>query len=245
MTYTNKCIRIAHRGASAHAPENTLAAFSKALEFGVDGVELDVQGSADDEAVVIHDATLERTTNLVGKARNRTLAEFREADAGSWFDARFGGERIPTLAQALDLLKGKAIAVVEIKDRGIASAVVSTIRLTQAVRDVFAISFHPSVLLEVRSLNPRIPTGLLISEEVPAGEERAHAIDCVQRTCETAASTLNVNHRMVTPEFSYQARRRGMTLWAWTVNEVGRMRELISLGVQGITSDRPEKFDEI
>ena len=245
MTHTHHWMRIAHRGASAHAPENTLASFNRALECGVDGVEMDVQGTADGEAVVIHDGTLERTTNLAGKVKEKTDAEIQVADAGSWFGARFAGERVPKLAEALDLIKAHALAVVEIKDPSIASVVVSTIRLTQTVQDVFVISFHPLVLVEVRSLNPRIPTGLLISEEVPVGSEMSRAVDCVQRTSETGANALNVNHGMVTPEFSYHVRKRGMSLWAWTVNDVERMRTLVALGVQGITSDDPKRFNEV
>jgi len=109
---------------------------------------------------------------------------------------------------------------------------------------VIIISFHPSVLLEVRSINPRIPTGFLIGGEAegPAGQ---YAIDCVHRTSEIGASTLNVSHNIVTAEFAYQVRRRGMNLWTWTVDDIHRMRELVALGVQGITSNYPDRFSQI
>ena len=237
-------IRIAHRGASGLAPENTLAAFRKALEIGVDGVELDVHGTADGEVVVMHDSTLDRTTNLVSTIKTLTLNEIKQGDAGSWFSNEFSGERVPTLVEALELIKKRAITVLEIKDKTIVPAVVSAIHRTQATDDVIVISFHPSVLLEVRSINPRIPTGFLIGGEAeePAGQ---YAIDCVHRTSEIGASTLNVSHNLVTAEFAYQVRRRGVNLWAWTVDDIHRMRELVALGVQGITSNYPDRFSQI
>ncbi|MEK9138306.1 MAG: glycerophosphodiester phosphodiesterase, partial [Bacteroidota bacterium] len=132
----------------------------------------------------------------------------------------------------------------ELKDKTIASAVVSAIHRTQATDEVVVISFQPSVLAEVRSLDSRIPTGLLIGEERGANA-RAHAIHCIHRTCEIGCSTLNVSHNMVTAEFAYQVRRRGVNLWTWTVDDGKRMRELVDFGVGGITSNYPDRFKEI
>src|SRR5690606_11528357 len=105
----------AHRGASAYAPENTMAAFEMALEMGADGIELDVQMSRDGHLVVIHDPTLERTTDGSGLVAQYTLAELRRVDAGAWFDERFRGQRIPTLAEVFELVRGKALLNVELK----------------------------------------------------------------------------------------------------------------------------------
>lgn len=107
---------IAHRGASAYAPENTLAAFELAFEKGADWFELDCTLSKDDAVIVIHDDDLERTTDLEGRVRDLTLAELKKADAGSWYDAKFAGERLPTLGEALDLAKGRIGVYIEIKD---------------------------------------------------------------------------------------------------------------------------------
>ena len=124
-------IRIAHRGASGSAPENTLAAFKKALDIGVDAVELDLHGTKDGEIVAIHDATLDRTTNLSGPVKKNRLTTIKMADAGGWFHPDFAGERlqvdattvrtvarelVPTLAEALECIVGDAMAVLEIKD---------------------------------------------------------------------------------------------------------------------------------
>ena len=155
-------IRIAHRGASGIAPENTIAAFKKAIEIGVDAVELDLHGTADGEVVVIHDASLDRTTNGHGPINQATLETVKRADAGAWFASEFAGEPVPTLAEALECITEKTVAVLEIKDPLIAEAVVVKVRETQTLNLTVIISFHTTVLETVRTLEPRIPTGWLI-----------------------------------------------------------------------------------
>jgi len=117
-------IRIAHRGASGTAPENTLAAFKKAIEIGVDAVELDLHGTVDGEVVVIHDTSLDRTTDHQGCLNQTTLETIRRADAGRWFSPEFVVEPVPTLVEALECIAKTTIAVLEIKDPLIAEAVV-------------------------------------------------------------------------------------------------------------------------
>ena len=157
-------IRIAHRGASGSAPENTLAAFEKAIEIGVDAVELDLHGTADGEVVVIHDTSLDRTTNHCGRVNQTTLETIKRADAGGWFAPEFVGEPVPTLVEALECIAKQTIAVLEIKDPLIAEAVVAIIRETHTRDLTVIISFHTAVLQTVRSLEPRIPTGWLIGD---------------------------------------------------------------------------------
>lgn len=243
MAYPN-WIRIAHRGASGSAPENTMAAFSKALEIGVDGVELDVHASADGKVVVMHDGSLDRTTNMQGKISELPWQQIQTADAGSWFGSEFAGEQVPQLCDALDLICKQAIAVVEVKDGNAASAVASAIQRTGTAQGVTIISFIPEVLVEMRTLLPQVPSALLIGS-LRDNSPQAQAVECVSRTCEHAANALDIHHGQVTPEFSYELRRRGVGLWVWTVDDVGRMRELVSMGVQGITSNNPERFAEV
>jgi len=246
-------IRIAHRGASGSAPENTVSAFKKALEIGVDAVELDLHGTKDGEIVAIHDATLSRTTNLSGLVREKTLATIKMADAGGWFHPDFGGERIqvdattvrtvarelvPTLAEALECISGNAIAVLEIKDPAISAAVVRKIRNMNALDRVVIISFHIPVLRDVRGLEPRIPTGWLIGSR----NNSVSPTHVCQQLGELGCNLLNVYHELITTEFAYEIRRRGIALWCWTVDDLDRMREMEKLGVQGITSNYPERF---
>ena len=155
-------IRVAHRGASGIAPENTLTAFNKAIEIGVDAVELDLHSTADGEVVVIHDPSLDRTTNLCGPINQTSLEKIKQADAGSWFHPQFKGETIPTFEEALACIAGKSIAVLEIKDSSITESVVKTIVEMSLLESVVIISFNISDLNTVRAIEPRIPTGWLI-----------------------------------------------------------------------------------
>lgn len=237
----NSWIRIAHRGASGIAPENTLTAFKKAIEIGVDAVELDLHGTADGEIVVIHDASLDRTTNMSGLIKQTTLKTIKRADAGAWFNPEFEGEQVPTLAEALVCITDNAIAVLEIKDNTIAEAVVQKIREMDLLELTVIISFHASVLKTVRTLEPRIPTGWLIG----SSNGHTHPIQLCQQLGLLGSSLLNVNHQLITDEFAYEVRRRGIALWCWTVDDIERMRQMSAFGVQGITSNYPERFSAV
>ncbi len=242
-------IRIAHRGASGSAPENTLAAFKKAIEIGTDAVELDLHRTADDEIVAIHDATLDRTTNLHGPVNQATLVDIKRADAGAWFDVEFTGEPIPTLTETLECIALKTLPVLEIKEPDIGEAVIEKIREFElSVQNggnpinilgrVIIISFHASVLKTVREMEPYISTGWLIGSQ----DSDASPAQLCEQLCTLGSRILNVNHLMITSEFAYQVRRRGITLWCWTVDDIARMRELKRFGVHGITSNYPERF---
>ena len=235
-------IRIAHRGASGTAPENTLVAFKKAIDIGVDAVELDLHGTADGEVVVIHDATLERTTNHDGRVNQATLETIQRADAGGWFAPEFVGEPVPTLVEALECIAQKAIAVLEIKDPLIAEAVVARIQETRTRDLTVIISFHTTVLQTVRALEPRIPTGWLIGTH---DNNHVSPVQLCQQLGELGSNLLNVNHHRITAEFAYEVQRRGIALWCWTVDDIPRMREMEAFGVQGITSNYPEHFAKV
>lgn len=236
----NPWIRIAHRGASRIAPENTLAAFKEAIEIGVDAVELDLQGTADGQVVVIHDASLDRTTDLSGQIKDTSLETIKQADAGTWFNPKFAGESIPTLSEALVSIADNAIALLEIKDVSITKSVVRIVQNMDMVEQSVIISFHSSAIQTVRALEPRLPTGYIIGSK-----ENIQPIQLCQQLGLLGSSLLNVDHRLVTEEFIYEIRRRGITLWCWTVDDIDRMRELQELGIQGITSNRPEYFSQV
>ena len=237
----NSWIQIAHRGASGIAPENTLTAFKKAIEIGVDAVELDLHGTADGEIVVIHDASLDRTTNMSGQIKQTPLEVIKRADAGAWFNHEFEGEQVPTLAEALAYITDNAIALLEIKDDTIAEAVVQKIREMDMLELTVIISFHTSVLQTVRTLEPCIPTGWLIG----SSNGYTHPIQLCQQLGLFGSSLLNVNHQLITNEFAYEVRRRGIALWCWTVDDIERMRQMSAFGVQGITSNYPERFSAV
>jgi len=236
-------VRIAHRGASGdgHAPENTLAAFKKAIEMGVDGVECDVHCTKDGQVVVIHDHTLNRTTDIKGAVEEMTLDEVKKADAGAWFDPRFAGERVPTLRELLELTKGKAITVIEIKSENIADKVVKEIKDGRAESEVVIISFHASALRDAQEIYPRIPRGFLIGGR-KAIRRHTGILDLIHQAAEAGASVLDLSSKIITPPLVKESHRRGMGVWAWTVDDEAEMKSLAEMYIDGITSNYPEKL---
>ena len=229
---------IAHRGASGRAPENTHAAFAAALELGAEAIELDCQLSADGELVVIHDETLERTTDGAGAVGDRTAAELAALDAGAWFAPQFAGERIPRLADVLAQVRDRVTLNVEIKsarDLGVIepklAALVAAERAGEWV--VFS-SFHSEAVRTMRGVAPWARLGVLCDED-----PRARGLALAN---EVNAEVLIPGRRWVDPRIVEEAHVRGLDVWVWTVNEPGEMRRLIALGVDALFSDYPERF---
>lgn len=228
---------IAHRGASGQAPENTLAAFERAVQVGSPFIETDLQLTRDAHFVAIHDGTLERTTNGRGAVHDFTLAELRELDAGKWFDREFSGERIPTLEETLEFSrKHDVVFYLELKYDsawGMHHALVAALRNGNSAARTVVISFDPSTLLAVHDLDPSLMTGLLIEDRTEDFVQLANRVGARQ-VC--AASSL------VTPEFVEQAHRSDLHVVAWTVNKSEEMRAMMSAGVEGIMSDFPDRL---
>jgi len=229
---------IAHRGASGRAPENTHAAFAAALALGAEAIELDVQLSADGELVVIHDETLERTTDGAGPVGDRTAAELAALDAGSWFAPEYRGERIPLLADVIAQVRDRVTLNVEIKsarDLGVIepklAALVAAERATEWV--VFS-SFHAGAVRGMRASAPWARLGVLCDED-PRTRGLALA-------GEVGAELVIPGRRWVDARIVEEAHVRGYDVWVWTVNEPGEIRRLIALGVDAIFSDYPERF---
>ena len=158
-------LAIAHRGASGYAPENTFAAFRRAIAMGAGFIETDLQLSRDARFVAIHDATVNRTTNGQGTVHDMTLAELRRLDAGSWFGSEYAGERIPTLDEILEFAKKHDVVFyLEIKPTGSwggEHALISALRESGEIARTAVISFDPAILQGVRKIEPTVMTGLL------------------------------------------------------------------------------------
>jgi glycerophosphoryl diester phosphodiesterase len=228
---------VAHRGASGHAPENTLAAFHRAAELGAVFIETDLQISRDAHIVVIHDDRLDRTTTGRGPVRERTLAELRELDAGSWYDPRFAGERIPTLEEVLEFSRqSDVVFYLEIKPGapwGVEQAVVGALRSAGETTRAVVLSFDAATLAAVRRLEPTLMTGYLYDRRQP---------DAVQRALELGARQLAPRGDLVTPELVAEARRNGLQVVTWTINQPEHMRALAAAGVDGIMTDYPDRL---
>jgi len=238
-------IRIAHRGASGdgHAPENTLAAFQMAIDMGVDGVECDVHCTKDGQVVVIHDSNLDRTTDSRGAIKDLTLDEVKTADAGSWVDLRFAGQCIPTLSEVLKLTKGKVITIVEIKQENIADKVIAEIEHAKAEEEVVIISFNRDTLKDAQSINPKIPRAFLEGGR-KAVKKHSKIWELIGQAAEVGGA-LDLASKVITPQLVKESHQRGISVWAWTVDDEAEMRELADMGVDAITSNYPDKLNSV
>ncbi|MCH2373579.1 MAG: hypothetical protein MK538_05310 [Planctomycetes bacterium] len=244
---SHRPVIIAHRGASRRAPENTLSALRFALESGAEACEFDVRRTRDGRLVLIHDATLERTTNFrqvfgpgEGPARVEalTLAELQRLDAGSWRSEEYRDEKIPTLQEALAMMKGAITPVIEIKAEGIGRDVAQAIREAGMESEVFVLSFSPETIKEVRRELNGTPIGLLFSQDRES-DPVLRATSHMTRARRAGASAVVCHYSSVGPEYLREMHRRAMAVWAYTVNDVTLIEMLRDMGVDGIVTDVP------
>jgi len=234
------CDVVAHRGFSSAAPENTLAAIRAAIQAGATGCEFDVYRSADGTIVLMHDKTVNRTTDGVGPVTELTLQQLQELDAGSWKGKQFAGERVPTLKEALRLLDQSGCQpVIEIKMEGISKQVVEDVRELGMVDQVAVIAFSEAVVREIRELEPRIDCAWLYGK-TPEGTPVQQAEWLASRAIKCQAKILDLNFTMLSPELITELKKRDLEVWTWTVNETPVMHALQRWGVDSITTDRPD-----
>ena len=228
---------IAHRGASGHAPENTLGAFKKAVAMGATFIETDLQLTRDARFVAIHDATLDRTTNGQGIVHDMTLADLRRLDAGSWFGSEYAGERIPTLDELLTFSKkNDVVFYLELKPGGSwggEHALIGALRESGEIPRSVVISFDAAVVLNLRKIEPTLMTGLLYDGK---------AENPLAKAVEVGARQLLVRGDLVTPALLTAARKKDLQVVCWTVNHPAHMRMLMAAGVDGIMSDYPDQL---
>jgi len=219
---------ISHAACGGHAPENTLAGIRKAIELGSDAIEIDVQATADGVPVLMHDPTVDRTTNGTGVVAQMTLEQIRALDAG--------GEPPPTLAEVLDLTRGKVLLVMEIKQTGIEEQVARVVHATDSLDDVMAWSFFRPALEGMRAAEPRIPCGLLISPEALPQWPKARGL-----AVKLGAQAVSVFYAGANEQVARDCQRSGLALYTWTVDSSREIIRLIDLGVDGICTNYPDK----
>ncbi len=240
MTYSDlpRPTVFAHRGSSAHAPENTLAAFQLSLSQGAPALELDAMLSADGQVVVIHDDSVDRTSNGSGKVRQMPLAAIKELDGGSYFNPAFKGEKIPTLAEVFETVGRHIFINIEIKNYaspldGLPSSIASLVQKYNLAEYVLFSSFNPLALLKIRRLLPQVPCGLLIFHGSGGGWARGwlgRRFPC---------QALHPDLRDVTPSFIASTHQSDRRMHVYTVNQPDEMKRLFDLGVDGIFTDDP------
>jgi glycerophosphoryl diester phosphodiesterase len=232
----NSVLNIAHRGASGHYPENTLAAFAAAIEIGVAMCELDVHLTRDGVAAVIHDATVDRTTDAKGAIAAMTFAELQRADAGIRFGRQFAGQRIPTLEEVFRLTAGRCGLNIELKGVGAEATVCELISAHDAVATALVSSFDWAMLARVREIDSRIRLGLL------AKNRPQHLLDTASAM---HAYAVNPNIDMIDDGLCAAAHARGLKLYAWTCDDPRQMRRLMADGADGIMTNYPDRLSAV
>jgi glycerophosphoryl diester phosphodiesterase len=230
---TKSPIVIAHRGYSKIAPENTISAFKLAVRFRADMIELDVRMTKDGTPVVIHDSKVDRTTNGTGSVKNFYLWVLRELDAGSWFNHKYIGEKIPTLKEVFDAVGGKIPINIEIKNASIkdklTEKVLAVIYENEIANNVLISSFDPRILRNVRKLTDEIPTGFLYHYPI--------YFNPVKTLLNLGTNVLIHNYKFTTPKLVEKLHNAGFKIFVYTVNRPNHILKMLEIGVDGIITD--------
>jgi glycerophosphoryl diester phosphodiesterase len=233
-----KPVIIAHRGASAYAPENTMSAFQKAFDLSADGIEFDVKCSRDGEMVIIHDQTLDRTTNGRGKVVETNLKELRSLDAGSSFSSQFTGEKIPLLREVLEEFSKKLLINIEltnyssIKD-GLAQKAATLVKQMCVGESVVFSSFHPYNLIVTRRIVPNVAVALLALPGISGWISRSNVMRWV------SPEIIHPYYNDVDKRYVEVQHRRNRKVNVWTINTEMEMKKLLKDHIDGIITDDP------
>ena len=239
LTSLSQPVIFAHRGASAYAPENTIAAFELALQQNADAIELDVKLSADGQAIVIHDPKVDRTTGSRGRVKDLSLRELRALDAGSFFSEKFQGEKIPLLEEVFEAVGKRMFINVELTNYNsprdqLVETVCMLIKKCGVQKNVMFSSFFASNLSKARAYLPEVPRGLLTFEGLLGAWARSFGFDFGRY------QALHPYLKDVTPQQVQRVHRLNRRLHVWTVNAADDMRRLFRWGVDGIFTDDPQ-----
>ncbi|QMU27237.1 glycerophosphodiester phosphodiesterase [Adhaeribacter radiodurans] len=243
ISQNRKVMLAAHRGASEVAPENTLAAIQKALDSPADYIEIDIHQTLDSQLIVMHDATLDRTTNGEGEIAARALAQIKTLDAGSWFKPEFKYEKVPTLEEVLKLVKGRKKLLIELKKGhdfypGMADETIALLQKYNARNWCVLQSFHDEILQQIWQNEYNVPTHKLIVGKLPMlpvyfdVSFQFGTFDKYYR-----ASAINVHHYFATRGFVKLVHNAGFKTFAWTADDPAEINRLVDRGVDGIMSN--------
>jgi glycerophosphoryl diester phosphodiesterase len=239
-----KVDNVAHRGASAYAPENTIAAFDKAVEMKADYIEIDIQRSKDGKLVLIHDTTVDRTTDGSGKVGNLTFKELRNLDAGSWKGEQFAGAQIPTFDEILDRYHGKIGILIELKAPELYPGIEENVAKELKERNldkpqnekIIVQSFNHKSMKKMNELLPKVPIGVLTSSSADTTEQALQEFS-------TYADYFNPSYGIVTEDLVNQVHSLGMKIGSWTVRSQEAADFLLDVGVDAIITDYPDYVD--
>lgn len=213
-----------HRGAAGLEPENTLHSFQRAIDLKVDIIELDVHLTKDQHLVVIHDSTVDRTTNGSGAVSNLTLSEIQQLDVGQ-------GEHVPTLQEVIDLVAQKTLLQIELKGLGVEHHVAQAIKANHIIDNVIVTSFRHNMVKTMKILNPQIATGVLFLGLPIAAPRLAH---------DAYADAVHPHVNYVDAHLVAQCHRCGLSVRVWNTDDPIQMQKMISLDVDAIGTNRPD-----
>ena len=244
---SNNFTNIAHRGASAYFPENTMVSFEGAIALGADMIELDVQLTSDGEVVVFHDEKISRCTNGRGRIADYTLVKLKKLDAGSWFDKKYKGARVPTLVEALKLCKNKIAVNIEIKTEAVTEIISEGIeekclRIVDKIamrKHVVFSSFDPRAVQHLKQIDSQMPAAVLF-EKKHYGSRLPSAI-----IASLGADAINCSQRELSKKWLADLKHHGIPVNVYTVNDEKSMRRLLALGVDGIFTNCPDVLKNV
>ncbi len=239
---SNKPMVVAHRGLSGKAPENTIAAFARALDAGVSMIEFDVQITRDGRIVVIHDNTVNRTTDGTGNVSDYTLGELKKLDAGAWFDKKFTGERIPTLEEALELISPKAWINIEIKstrvirksDTNITDSTLDIVREMGLLDRVLFSSFNHRLMRYLKEKEPSVHTGVIFHPFLHYGRMPSSLAR------PAGAEVFVCSKREVTRRRIADAEKNNIIIGVYGLQNQRDIEDMLSLGIHVLVSDYPD-----
>ncbi len=236
-----------HRGAGALAPENTLSAIKEGLKYNVNRIEVDVHQSKDGKVVIMHDKTIDRTTNGKGRIKDYTYEELLKFDAGSWFSEKFKGEKIPLLEEAMDLIDGKAVFVIEMKEGdeiypGIVENVVNLIRKHDATSWCVIHSFRTKILEQVHEMEPAIQLHKLFIGNLsllPVFVSAGFVPEYYSFEKHPYITEYSLNYQFANRRIIDAIHKRGKKVNVWTIDDFDKFQKLKNLGVNGFITNKP------
>lgn len=240
---------IAHRGNSGEAPMNTLAAIEEAIQIGADMVEVDVNLTADGVPVLMHDDTVDKTTNGKGPLKSYTFQQLRKLDAGSWKSPKYAGEKVPSLIEALELGRGRIGFSLDLKTEEAIPALIKAVREMGMEDQVVVTGCYAEAARRIREIEPGLTVLLNLHPDL---ERRAKSGDIegfisgyIAQARVNGLPALNVSYKYVTPELVRHAHMLALSVWTFTVDDEDLMGELIEMGVDAIYTDYPRRLIEV
>jgi len=238
---------IAHRGASAYYPENTMAAFRGAVEMDAEMIELDVMLSKDGIPVVFHDATLDDHTDGTGRLGDYTLKQLQELDAGSWFDSAYAGEKIPTLEEVLAFASGKIALNIEIKTEAVSDEIqggveeksLELVKKYGMEKHVLFSSFDYRSIAHLKALDPDMPAAILYEKSQSAKMLPSELLSRYK------ADAFNCSYRELNTKRFRDIRKNNVPVFVYTVDKPSQMRKLLRMNVSGIFTNKPDVLWEV